>query len=294
MNDADPLARLVARLALEPAGADAFAAPAVQAGRRLFGGLLAAQAAVAAARTVGDGRLHSLHGYFLRPGRPGAALRFDVVRVRDGRRFATRRVLASQLGEPVFELAAGFTADEEGVAHAHEPPLGEAPPPPDALPDWESLRARETGEPARPPDAIEVRVCRPQDDGPGASPPPHRLVWMRPRGALPEDPVLHAAALVYASDRTLLRTAARLHGGMRERLPASLDHAVWLHRPPRWDGWILYASEAPVAHGGRAFVHGRMLRPDGARLATVAQEGLLRRPRRQERGRVRSVNFSGS
>lgn len=278
MSEGDPLARVLARLALERAGDDAFSAEPVRAGRRLFGGLLAAQAAVAAMRSVEGARLHSLHGYFLRPGRPGAALRFEVTRVRDGRRFATRRVLVRQLGEPVFELACGFTGDEQGVAHAHEPPVGPVPPP-DGLPDWESLRAAETGEPARPPDAIEVRVCRPADDRPGAPASPHRLVWMRPRGVLPEDPVLHAAALVYASDRTLLRTAARLHGGMRERLPASLDHALWLHRPPRWDDWILYASETPIAHGGRAWVSGRMLDRRGARLASVAQEGLLRRPR---------------
>ena len=107
---------------------------------------------------------------------------------------------------------------------------------------------------------------------------------MRPRGAPPEDPVLHAALLVYASDRTLLRTAARLHGALRERLPASLDHAVWLHRPPRFDDWILYASESPIAHGGRAWVSGRMLTRAGVRLATVTQEGLLRRPRREGGG----------
>jgi acyl-CoA thioesterase-2 len=105
------------------------------------------------------------------------------------------------------------------------------------------------------------------------------MVWMRPRGVLPADPVLHAVLLVYASDRTLLRTAARLHGTLRERLPASLDHAVWLHRPPRFDDWMLYASESPIAEGGRAWVLGRLLDRKGRRIATVAQEGLLRRPR---------------
>jgi acyl-CoA thioesterase-2 len=276
---ADPLALLLERLALEQEGDDAFAAPPVAAGRRLFGGLLAAQAAVAAMRTVEGARLHSLHGHFLRPGRPGAALHFAVTRVRDGRRFATRRVQVRQQGDAVFEAACSFTGDEQGVAHDHEPPLPTAPPAPEGLPDWEVLRAAETGEPPRPPDAIEVRACRPADDRPDAPAPPHRMVWMRPRGPLPADPSLHAAALVYASDRTLLRTAVRLHGDLRTRLPASLDHAVWLHRPPRWDDWILYASESPVAHGGRAWVSGRMLARDGARLASVAQEGLLRRPR---------------
>ena len=288
----DPLGRWLARLSVETVGADHFEAAAVRSGRRLFGGLLAAQAAFAAMRTVDVGRLHSLHGYFLRPGRPGAALRFEVTRVRDGRRFANRRVRVCQLGEPVFELAAGFTADEHGVEHAHEPPF-EEPRAPESLPDWESVRADETGEPPRPPDAIEVRVCSPQDDRPGVATSPHRMVWMRPRRPLPDDPALHAAALIYASDRTLLRTAARLHGDLRDRLPASLDHAVWLHRPPHWDDWLLYASEAPVAHGGRALVHGRILTRTGTRLATTTQEGLLRRPR-QERGRVETSTFEGT
>jgi len=288
-HGADPLARWLARLSVASVGEDQFEAAPVRSGRRLFGGLLAAQAAFAAMRTVEVGRLHSLHGYFLRPGRPGAALRFEVTRVRDGRRFANRRVRACQLGEPVFELAAGFTADEQGVEHAHEPPL-DASQTPESLPDWETVRADETGEPPRAPDAIEVRVCRSQDDRPGAAASPQRMVWMRPRSPLPDDPALHAAALIYASDRTLLRTAARLHGDLRERLPASLDHAVWLHRPPRWAGWLLCTSEAPVAYGGRALVHGRMLTRTGLRIATTTQEGLLRRPR-QERGRVGNVNF---
>jgi acyl-CoA thioesterase-2 len=245
----------------------------------MFGGLLAAQSSIAAARTVAGGRLHSLHGYFLRPGRSGLPLRFDVTRPRDGLRFAIRRVLASQQGDPVFELLASFTDDEAGVAHAHEPALPVAAPPPESLPDWETVRPAETGEAPRRPDAIEVRVLRAADDRPGGDPPPWRIAWMRPRGVLPEDPALHAAALVYASDRTLLRTAARLHGALRARLPASLDHAVWLHRPPRFDDWVLYASESPIAAGGRAWVQGRMLARDGSRIATVTQEGLLRRPR---------------
>jgi len=274
----DPLARLLARLDPERLDEDLFAVPAVGSARRLFGGLLAALASVAAMRTVPAGRLHSLHGYFLRAGRPGVPLRLEVVRVRDGLRLSNRRVRVLQLGEAIFELAASFAAGEEGVAHAFEPPAP-ALPDPEALPDWETVRTAETGEAPRPLDAVEVRVPRPADDRPGAPAPPWRAVWMRPRGPLPEDPVLHTALLVYASDRGLLRTAARLHGSLRSRLPASLDHAVWLHHPPRWDDWILYASEAPIAHAGRAWVGGRMLARDGTRLATIAQEGLLRRPR---------------
>jgi acyl-CoA thioesterase II len=275
---ADPLAKLLAELDLARAGEDRFEARPGGGMRRLFGGLIAAQSAVAAARTVSGARLHSLHGYFLRAGRPGVPIHFEVARLRDGRSFATRRVLARQHEDAIFELAASFTAAEDGVAHAFEPPMG-ASPEPEALPDWETLRPLETREGPRPPDAIEVRVCQPADDRPGAQPPPHRRVWMRPRGAPPDDPNVHAALLVYASDRTLLRTAARLHGGLRDRLPASLDHAVWLHRPPRFDDWILYATESPVASGGRAWVVGRMLSRAGERIATVVQEGLLRRPR---------------
>jgi len=274
----DPLARVLDRLTLARVGDDVFEAPPTSGMRRLFGGLTAAQSAMAAMQTAPIGRLHSIHGYFLRPGRPGTPLRFEVARVRDGRNFTTRRVLASQGADAIFELSASFTDHEEGVAHAHEPALAGLAGP-EGLPDWEGVRAGETGEAPRPHDAIEVRVVRPEDDRPGAIAPSTRMVWMRTRGTLPDDPRVHAAMLIYASDRTLLRTAARLHGGMKDRLPASLDHAVWLHHPPRFDGWILYASESPIAENGRAWVLGRMLTPAGQRIATVAQEGLLRRPR---------------
>jgi acyl-CoA thioesterase-2 len=280
----NPLARVLERFDLARIGDDVFEGPPTTGMRRLFGGLTAAQSAMAAMNTVATGRLHSIHGYFLRAGRPGSPLHFAVTRVRDGRNFATRRVLVTQGADAIFELSASFTDHADGVAHAHEPALGDAAgplqlPPPEGLPDWESVRAHETGEAPRPFDAIEVRVVRPEDDRPAAAPPPSRLVWLRARGRLPEDPRIHAALLIYASDRTLLRTAARLHGGMKDRLPASLDHAVWLHRPPRMDDWLIYASESPIAEQGRAWVLGRMLARTGERIATVAQEGLLRRPR---------------
>jgi acyl-CoA thioesterase-2 len=281
-DDRDPLARLLERFALTALGRDRFEARATNGMKRLFGGLIAAQSALAAMGTVDDARLHSLHGYFLRAGRPGVPLQFEVARLRDGISFAARRVVARQGSEEIFELLASFTDRETGIAHTFEPPAAEAfATDPMSLPDWESVRSRETGEPPRAPDAVEVRVVRPEDDRPDATAPPHRAVWMRARGTMPDDPALHAALLVYATDRTLLRTAARLHGGMRDRLPASLDHAVWLHRAPgadfRLDDWILYASETPIASGGRALVQGRMLTRDGVRIATVAQEGLLRR-----------------
>jgi acyl-CoA thioesterase-2 len=284
LDDRDPLARLIERLDLARTGEGRFEARPTVGMRRLFGGLIAAQSAVAAMRSVEAARLHSLHGYFLRAGRPGVPLHFEVTRLRDGLSFAARRVVARQGSDPIFEMLASFTDRETGIEHAHEPATGDAlASDPASLPDWESVRSKEAGEPPRAPDAIDVRVLRAEDDRPGATPPPRRAVWLRARGRVPDDPALHAALLVYASDRTLLRTAARLHGGMRDRLPASLDHAVWLHRAPvasfRMDEWILYASETPIATGGRALVQGRMLDARGQRIATITQEGLLRRPR---------------
>jgi len=271
-----PLTRLLRRLDLVTVGADAFEGDTGRGDGALFGGMVAAQAVVAAGRTA-DGRdLHSLHGYFLRPGRHEVPIQFHVECVREGRTFSTRSVVARQRGQAIFTMVAEFTRAEEGIAH--QEPMPEAPPP-DGLPDWEDLRARllGAGTPRRPDGAVEVRVCDPDSLEPGVRLPPRRRVWLRPRGTVPEDPLLHAAVLVFASDRTLLRTAARPRGATwRLRVGASLDHAVWLHRPARFDDWVLYVSESPVAHAARALLLGAMYRRDGARIASVAQEGLLR------------------
>jgi acyl-CoA thioesterase-2 len=240
--------------------------------------MIAAQAAMAAQRSA-PGRLHSLHGYFMLPGRPGTPLSIEVEAMRDGRSFAQRRVRVLQRGESIFELSASFCRDDSGPHHDREdaslPVDVAATPEPESLPDWELVRPRVAGEPPRRPDAIEVRVCNPEHDQPGAAAPPQRRVWIRPRGSLPDDPAFHSAAMVYASDRSLLRTGARLHLDMSRRLPASLDHSVWLHRRPRFDDWLLFASESPIAAGGRVWVQGRMLNRRGERVATIAQEGLM-------------------
>ena len=239
--------------------------------------MVAAQSVIAAGRTVGRGRhLHSLHAYFLRPGRHDVPLRFVVDRIRDGRTFTTRRVVAHQAGEAIFNLDASFALPEEGIAHQDPMP---AAPPPESLPDWEEVRAEMLRDPAlgerRSP--IEVRMCDPLTPDPS---PARQRNWMRVRGALPEDPLLHTAMLVYATDRTLLSTAARPHGiAWRERRGVSLDHAVWIHEPVRLEGWLLYTSESPVARSGRGMIFGAIHRPDGRRLASVAQEGLVRRRR---------------
>ncbi len=269
-----PFDELLENLDLEALDADLFLGDPGRGLGRLFGGMVAAQCVMAAGRTVAAGRqLHSLHAYFLRPGRHDVPLRFVVDRIRDGRSFTTRRVKADQAGEAIFNLSASFAVPEEGITH--QDPMPEAPGP-EGLEDWESVRAQQ-GYPSRP-GPIELRMCDPASlDGSDRSPARQRS-WIRVTGKLPDDPLLHTAMLVYATDRTLLSTAARPHGiPWEERLSASLDHAVWIHRPVRVNGWLLYTSESPVAHAARGLNFGAVYQPDGTRVASVAQEGLIRR-----------------
>src|SRR5262249_37133961 len=152
-------------------------------------------------------------------------------------------------GEAIFNLSASFTKPEDGLSHQES--IRPEAPEPEGLPDWEDLRATLLGDPGnrRPDGPIEVRVCDPDSPDPNVRLPARRRVWIRPRGQLPEDPLVHAAVVVFASDRTLLRTAARPHGlTWRLRTGASLDHSVWFHRSFRFDGWLLFATESPVAH----------------------------------------------
>jgi len=272
-----PVAELLRDLDLERLDADLFLGNPGRGEGRLFGGMVAAQAVIAAGRSVEDGRrLHSLHSYFLRPGRHDVPLRFVVSRIRDGKTFTTRHVTAHQAGETIFDLSASFTRAEAGLAHQDPAPQV---PGPEGLPDWEEERARVLGDPtARRIDTpIEVRLC----DGPlsdaGEKRPAVQRNWMRVRGRLPEDPLVHTAMLVYATDRTLLGTGARPHGlPWGKRMAASLDHAVWIHRTPQLDGWLLYTSQSPIMQDGRAMIFGAIYTPDGLRVASVAQEGLIR------------------
>ncbi len=273
-----PLDTLLSLLTLDALDRDLYLAKTPKGDGRLFGGLVAAQSALAASATVpADRAPHSLHAYFLRPGVHGVPIRFVVDRIRDGRSFTTRRVVAHQAGEAIFNLDASFCVREAGIAHQDAAPEAPAP---DGLPDWEDLRAELLNDPwARRRQGIEVRSCDP-DEPSGAKQPATKRVWLRAVGALPEDPRIHEALFVYASDRTLLSTAARPHGlPWGKRTVASLDHAMWLHRPARFDGWILYASHSPVAFAARGLVLGAMYDQEGARVASVAQEGLVRVPR---------------
>ncbi len=277
MANENALTRLVHLLTLEPLDRDLFLGNTPRGQGRLFGGLVAAQAAMAAMATVEGRMLHSLHAYFLRAGHHEIPIRFVVHRIRDGRTFATRRVVAYQAGEAIFNLSCSFAHPEEGISHQSDAP--EAPGP-EGVPDWEVLRAEMLGKPdAIRTQPIEVRTCDP-DDPKGQPQAPSKRVWMRPAGTPPDDPAFHIGLLIYSTDRTLLSTASRPHGlPWGRRSVASLDHAVWIHRPPKFDDWILYASESPVAHAARGLVLGGMYDLDGFRIASVAQEGLIRIPR---------------
>lgn len=251
--------------------------------QRVFGGQVAAQALVAVGRTVDDDRrVHSLHSYFLRPGDPNIPIIYEVDRIRDGRSFTTRRVVAIQHGKAIFNLAASFQVDEEGPDHAMEMPVVPAP---EELPTF-----RERIEPyieKLGPEATDWLVrerpidSRPVDDPHWLEPaprPPAQDVWIKTNGTLPDDPLLHACVVAYASDLSLLDTATLPHaiGYNAGYMMASLDHAMWFHRPFRADEWLLYHQTSPSAHGARGLALGHVFRADGVLVITVMQEGLLR------------------
>lgn len=243
---------------------------------RLFGGMVAAQSVIAATRTVSrDRALHSLHAYFLRPGRHDAPLRFVVDRIRDGRTYTTRRVKAHQAGEAIFSLEASFAAPEEGISHQNEMP--QAPPPEDCE-DYDDMRVRITGdESERRESPLDVRMADTEHDLVTSTDGRQRM-WIRVRGTLSDDPDIRNAMLVYLTDRGLLSALARRHrSDSGHFMAASLDHAIWIHRMPHFDGWLLYDCASPASHGGRGICLGTLYeRSSGHRLATVAQEGMMR------------------
>jgi len=253
--------------------------------QRIFGGQVAGQALMAAGRTVpADRGVHSLHSYFLRPGDPHEEIRYSVERIRDGRSFSTRRVLAHQnrRGEEVaiFALTADFTAGERAVVE-HTLPMPDVPAP-ESLPSLEEFADRHPEIAAGAKligQAIEQRVLEdPFAPEPKQPPETATRVWMRVAGRLPDDPAVQTAALTFASDLTLLSAGlARLGGGWGGRYAgASLDHAVWFHAPVRADEWFLYETDSPAASSGRALCFGQVWAADGTHVATVAQEGLIR------------------
>jgi acyl-CoA thioesterase-2 len=254
--------------------------------QRVFGGQVAGQALVAAGRTVPEDRpVNSLHAYFIRPGDPAVPLVYTVDQVRDGRSFTTRRVTAIQHGKAIFTLSASFHHPEQGLEHATAMP--DAPRPDELRSDADRLAdALGAPLPAQFRDTpIELRSVGPlplelaRDPSLRSPDDQNSLVWVRVTGKLPDDPLLHACMMTYISDLTLLQTVVLGHGVSFHTggvSPASLDHAMWFHRPFRADQWLLYAQDSPVAAGGRGLARGQVFTADGDLVVSVVQEGLIR------------------
>lgn len=280
------LDELVAQLSLEKLEQNLYRGQSQDLGWGIvFGGQVLGQALTAAMRTVPDERpVHSLHSYFLRPGDVKAPIIYEVDRIRDGNSFATRRVVAIQHGEAIFNLAASFQKVEEGLSHQDSMPNV---PMPEALPTDqerfakhadqlpEQMRAWALAE--RP---IELRTVEDDDPFHPQVRAPERHVWLKAKHTLPDSVQLHQAVLAYASDSAFLTTAMKPHGvtwwtkGMQV---ASLDHAVWFHRPFRVDQWLLHVMHSPNSGGSRGLVFGKVFTKDGVLVASTAQEGLTRK-----------------
>lgn len=285
----DPLSGLMATLDLADTGArtseDIFTGPSQwMPGGRIYGGQVLAQSLVAANRTIADDRfVHSLHGYFLRPGDVELPITFSVDRIHDGRSFSTRRTQAYQNGVPILSMIASFQDRDEGLDHQDEAPADV--PEPESLPStaqildgidhpvarfWATERAFDIRH-------IDTPIYLTADEHAV----PQSAVWMKAIGRLPDDPNLHRAAIAYASDHTILEPVLRGHRiawvtpGLKV---ASLDHAMWFHRDGRADEWLLYVQQSPNAIGGRGLSFGKVFDRAGRLLATIAQEGMIRVP----------------
>jgi len=257
--------------------------------QRVFGGQVIGQALVAACRTVEDVALrppHSLHAYFLLGGDPKIPIIYEVDRIRDGKSFTTRRVIAIQHGHAIFSMEVSFHIAEAGLTHQFEMP---EVPKPDALPSEADVRSRLL---ALMPDPVRRYYererpieLRPVEYGRylGEKLEGNRFhIWIRATGRLPDEPAIHQCVLAYASDMTLLDTALVPLGKTvfnEDIMAASLDHALWFHRPFRADEWLLYAQDSPNLGGSRGFARGLIFSSDGALVASVVQEGLLRQRR---------------
>jgi acyl-CoA thioesterase-2 len=276
------LDKLVARLDLERIEVNLFRGTSpTDSLPRVFGGQVAGQALVAAGRTVPPDRgVHSLHAYFIRPGNPSIPIVYDVDRVRDGRSFTTRRVMAIQDGKAIFSLSASFQLAQPGLEHTE--PMPEVPGP-DELADvgsWIAGLGVPVGPFHRLPRPLDMRYVTQPVWSPGFVPTREPLrVWMRADGTLPDDKLLHVCLLTYASDLTLLNSVLARHTPPlrdEEVARASLDHAMWFHHDFRADEWFLYECYSPVASGARGLATGRFFASDGRLIASTVQEGLVR------------------
>lgn len=279
------LDRLLQTLTLEPLEDNLFRGPRASEGwQRVYGGLVLAQALVSAALTVDQRRpIHSLHGYFLLAGDPEREIIYDVERIRDGGSFTTRRVRAVQHGRAIFSMSASFHRSEPGFEHQSPMPVV---PPPEELPNVRDLMEAAT---ADLPEAmraywrrerpIDVRIVDASRYTSRDPKPAKQEIWLKANGRLRDDPCIHQAVLAYASDFTLLDTALVAHGKLlfdADVQLASLDHAMWFHRPFRADEWLLYTQDSPSASGARAYCRGAVFDREGRLVASTVQEGLMR------------------
>lgn len=261
------IASLLRRLDVAPDGADRFVGAAGKnGGPRLFGGLVAGQATVAAGRTVPGLHMHSLHAYFLSPGDPALEVHYEVQRLKEGKNFHARLVTGRQGERVIFSMQASFQRPQPGFSH--DDPMPGAPAP-------ETLADRGPGF-WGVTSPVHLRDCDESYDR--AAQNGQRRLWIRPASELPEDPVLHLGVIVFASDMSLVATGTLPHPELRGRrgMGASLDHAMWFHRMLPFDDWMLYVMQTPAAHGNRPLITGAMYRRDGTRAVSVAQEGLIR------------------
>lgn len=285
----EPVSELLDLLELEPIEYNIYRGQNRDIGTgRVYGGQALAQSLVAARHTVADAwPAHSLHGYFILEGDLSVPVVYFVDRLRDGRSYATRRVTGIQHGNAIFNMSASFHRPEEGVSHQMDMP--DVPPPDAFRPELEELRERAELIPEevrglitqeRPLDIRAVDAADPFDPEPGK---PRQMYWIRTVDALNDDPLHHQAILAYASDFGLLSAALRPHGlSVRgpEVMVASLDHALWFHRPFRMDRWLLYVVDSPASGGGRGFSRGTFFTQEGNLVASVAQEGVVRMRRK--------------
>jgi len=252
--------------------------------QRVYGGQVLGQALVAASRTVeADRPAHSLHGYFLRPGDTQVPILYRVERIRDGKSFTTRQVQAIQHGRPIFSMSISFQITEPGASHQFDMPDAPAP---ETLKDETELRQEAMKK--LPPEEreaftrdrmMDVRPVNPQDMFNPEATEPHHMTWMKSSETLPDDPRIHQCVLAYLSDWSLLDTATRPHAisFMQDNLQvASLDHAMWFHRPFRADEWLLYVQDSPSASGARGYNRGLIYTREGELIASAVQEGLMR------------------
>lgn len=286
MTRPEALQKLVENLDLEKLEVNLFRGTSPQIGwQRVFGGQVIAQALVSAQRTADENRhVHSLHAYFMRPGDPAVPIIYEVDRIRDGGSFTTRRVVALQHGHAIFSLSASFQIDEDGFDHQATMPTVT---PPEELPGEEEIRSHYLTNAPQPvkeywqrPRPIEFRPANPENYFTREKREPEQSVWVRTTGPVADDRRLETALLAYLSDMTLLDTSLYAHGTSvfdANLQAASLDHAMWFHRRPDFGDWLLYVQDSPSASGSRGMTRGSLFNRNGTLVASVAQEGLIRK-----------------